>query len=420
MDLKGKKLLLLGSSTSTVEIINYAKEMGVYTIVADYLNESPAKAVADESLLISTAEIYKLASIVKEMKIDAVFAGASEFNIESAMKVCKLTEIYFYATEEQFRLITNKKNFKQLCRRHGIPVINEYNLDNSFSIRDLECIKYPVLIKPADSSSGLGITICYNEIELKEGYLRAQSYSKSRTAIIEDYLENMMDIDVYYTVQDGYFSLSAMVDRYLTYEQDKLTPLPIGYIFPSIHLDKYIERYHSKVIKMFESIGIKNGIFDIGGYTNGEEFFFYEASYRIWGSKTELFIEKNNGINVLKMMVNLSLTGKMIGWDVKKHDNPYFKQHCCCMLFPVLPGKVERIDGLDEIKKMPEVFNITNMHNVGDTIELSGSLRQLLLRIYLCANDKEKLIAAINKINSLLRITSVEGKDMRMKWFKYQ
>ena len=35
MDLKGKKLLVLGGTTASLDLVRNAKEMGVYTIVTD-------------------------------------------------------------------------------------------------------------------------------------------------------------------------------------------------------------------------------------------------------------------------------------------------------------------------------------------------------------------------------------------------
>ena len=49
-ELKGKKLLILAGAPVHCKVVQSAKEMGVHTIVTDYLNyeESPAKQIADE------------------------------------------------------------------------------------------------------------------------------------------------------------------------------------------------------------------------------------------------------------------------------------------------------------------------------------------------------------------------------------
>ena len=43
----GKQLLILGGAVQCVKVVEAAKEMGVYTIVADQAENSPAKKLAD-------------------------------------------------------------------------------------------------------------------------------------------------------------------------------------------------------------------------------------------------------------------------------------------------------------------------------------------------------------------------------------
>ena len=57
IDLKGKKLLIIGATTTECDIVRYAKAAGIYTIVADYLPDSPAKKVADKAVLINALDV---------------------------------------------------------------------------------------------------------------------------------------------------------------------------------------------------------------------------------------------------------------------------------------------------------------------------------------------------------------------------
>lgn len=42
-----KKILILGGTAQQIKLVEAAKKMGVYTIVTDYLVDSPAKKVVD-------------------------------------------------------------------------------------------------------------------------------------------------------------------------------------------------------------------------------------------------------------------------------------------------------------------------------------------------------------------------------------
>ena len=52
MDLKGNKLLILGGTALSFEIIKQAKQQGVYVIITDYSEYSPGKEIADKSFKI--------------------------------------------------------------------------------------------------------------------------------------------------------------------------------------------------------------------------------------------------------------------------------------------------------------------------------------------------------------------------------
>lgn len=57
-----RKLLILGSSLGSLEIVRKARDMGCHVIVTDYvpLGRSAAKREADESWDVSTADLDKL------------------------------------------------------------------------------------------------------------------------------------------------------------------------------------------------------------------------------------------------------------------------------------------------------------------------------------------------------------------------
>ncbi|HRS09172.1 MAG TPA: hypothetical protein P5221_10095, partial [Bacteroidia bacterium] len=72
MDLKNKKLLVLGGFAQHIEIIQEAKKRGAYVIVIDYLKDSPGKKIADEDFLISIVDVDQIVELCKEKNIDGI------------------------------------------------------------------------------------------------------------------------------------------------------------------------------------------------------------------------------------------------------------------------------------------------------------------------------------------------------------
>jgi len=67
-----KKLLVLAGAGPHCKVVEAAKEMGIYTIVTDYLHDSPAKLIADEALENNIFDVDELVKYVKEHKVDGV------------------------------------------------------------------------------------------------------------------------------------------------------------------------------------------------------------------------------------------------------------------------------------------------------------------------------------------------------------
>ena len=162
-----KKLLILGGFPQMIDIVMTAKQMGVFTIIADNNPASPAKRFADKSVDISTANVDFLENLCIQEGVDGVFTGFEDFNIHIACELCSRLGLNFYATKEQLKVVTNKIVFKDTCRKYDVPVIEQYTLEEAIADG-----RYPYIIKPADSYGSRGITICRNDKELKKRQFR--------------------------------------------------------------------------------------------------------------------------------------------------------------------------------------------------------------------------------------------------------
>ena len=94
----GKKLLLLGTNAGTCDMVNYARSQGAYVIVTDNLppEKSAAKLIADEAWQVSTADVDTLEKLATQNKVNGIFAGVSEFNLEKALTLCERLGLPFY------------------------------------------------------------------------------------------------------------------------------------------------------------------------------------------------------------------------------------------------------------------------------------------------------------------------------------
>ena len=96
MGVEGKRLLILGGSRITCEIIKHAKRMGVVTAVTDWypLEKSPAKQIADEAYYESTSDINAMSKLIQEKKnffdtsaVEAVIELVIKYNPDAIMVI---------------------------------------------------------------------------------------------------------------------------------------------------------------------------------------------------------------------------------------------------------------------------------------------------------------------------------------------
>ena len=178
-ELAGKKLLIIGATKTECDIVRYAKNKGIYTIVADYKEDSPAKLVADKPVLINALDVDALVDFCRKEKVDGVITGFVDILLRPYMEVCKKLDLPCYITEKMLSMSTNKIDFKETCDRYNVPVPKTYLTGNQIDKETLGKIKYPVFVKPLDGSGSRGAGVCKNETELFERFKDALSYSAS-------------------------------------------------------------------------------------------------------------------------------------------------------------------------------------------------------------------------------------------------
>lgn len=411
-DLKGKKLLVIGSDEGTSSIVRTAKELGIYTIAVDGNKlsvKTPAKQIADKYWDINYQNTEEIAELCKKEKVDGVFAGYSEFRVLAACRIANLIGTPFYATEEQIELTWNKRKFKDLCAKCGVNVPHDYLEDPKSELGDDVDIHYPVIVKPVDYAGRNGITVCDTRDELDAAVIYARSKSVTKSILIEDFIVGQ-EFAALYTIVDGEISFSSLKDKYINETADGKGNLTELSITPSSHLKRYIETTDANVKRFIEKAGIKNGVCQFQGImTESEEFWIFEMSYRLPGGNDYVYTEKCHNINYMKMMISYSLTGHM-GDDLSK-DTPFFDR-CFAQYLVYAHGGTVAVSDFSRITGVNGIEDIHIWAKQGRVFVEDGTTQQKAFTCKLSGRNILEIIELIKFVQENIRVEDENHKSL--------
>ncbi len=416
IELKGKKILILGGGAISIDIVNAAKDLGVYTIVTDWYDtqRSPAKLLADEYW---NEEIFKpelIAILIKKHNVDGVITGFTDSYLLQYQKICELSGLPCYATKEAFEITLDKARFKKHCMDNGVPVIPQYNIKGFDPSTISE--KNKIIIKPVDNSGSRGVIVCRSTDEYQRCLDFALSYSEKKEVIIEKY----MDMDSWaasYTIQDGIISLSTLNDR-LEHKSSETAAITTAGIYPSKYLDLYMEKMDGKMKKMYSAMGVTNGVLSVQGFVDGENFYVMEMGYRLTGGQHYNFSKHENGISALEQLIHFAVTGRMADFSIKEKDNPRFKDLCLNLCILGRSAQVASIEGQEYVESLPEVIHSVFMKKVGDQIGMDGTTAQKIANLHLVFKDKADMNRVLSEIQDKFHVYDENGNDLVLELMK--
>ena len=419
MDVKGKKLLILGANAETAPLVETANKMGVLTIVTSNVQDDPAKKAAWKAADVDGLDVPGLIALARDEKVDGVLVGVADLLVPAYVKVCDALNLPCYATQEIVDVFNFKDRFKTACETFGIHGIPEYCLDEDINEEDVEKIVFPVMVKPADSYSGLGMTVVYDKNGLKNAVHKALSVSRCGRFIVERYMQ-CDDMGIYYTFKDGYCSASCVYDRYTTADQPGVSRVCLGGTYPSKHIDRYYERMHENALRMFKSIGIQNGVLMLSAFYEDGEFYVYDTGFRLQGEAPHLIMDAVHGFDQREMLVRFALTGSEGDVDLPSMDDPLLRgKYAATVWFLLKAGRIISIEGLDGLDKDARVIaNVQRLH-IGDEVPVDwiGTEKQVFTRIYLVCNSKADLAEAVKEYQNKVRVLDTDGNNMVLPGF---
>lgn len=316
-----KKVLLLGGSYFQIPSVTTAKRLGYYTITCDYLPDNPGHKYADEYYNVSTTDKEAVLNLAKKLKVDGVVCYASD---PAATTAAYVSEKMGLPTSpyESVEILSNKDKFRKFLSENGFntPKAKGYSQDEiQTALQELGEFKFPVMVKPTDSSGSKGVKKIERPEDLTAAVDDALKYSRCKRFIIEEYVE----MYGYQIAGDGFSVDGKLKFRCFANEHFDSTGLnpnvPTGESFPYNMPARVHQKIHDEIQKLLTLLKMKTQAynFDIR-LDKDENVYLMEVGPRSGGNLIPQVIKYATGVDLVEYVIKAATGGGTACQDLQQ------------------------------------------------------------------------------------------------------
>ena len=398
-----KKALVLAGGFPQIALIEELKKRGYTVILADYYSEPVAKKYADVFYQESTLDIEAITEIAKKEKVDFLITACTDQALLTVAKVSEDLGLPCYIDYQTALNVTNKSYMKKVFNENNIStakhvVMAELDADK---ISDMN---YPLIVKPVDCNSSKGVKRVENIEELKTAFADAVNFSRTDTAIVEEFVEGVeLSVDVY--VEDGKAHVLSVCKLDKIGEKDKFVIFRGWY--PALEAEAVKEHIQQTAQQIADAFGLKNTPMLIQMMSDGKRVYVLEFSARTGGGIKFLLIKKASGFDVIKAVVDLTI-GKKPHIDENRPESKYMvNSFIYCK-----PGFFDHLEGFEELKQdgtMSDYYIFKWKGAEFDTVENSGDR---VAGFTVQGDSLEELIKKHSIVEKTIKVIGTNGEDI--------
>ena len=226
MDRK-KRVMLVGGGIGQLPLANKLTHRGgVILIVVCYHILDEIAALADKVIIHDLFDLEGVLEIARQERIDAVVSDQHDLYIPTVAYVAEHLGLPGNKYE-QVLSYCDKNKFRDVCELLGIPVPKHERVTNK---EQETMLHFPVIVKPADAQSSVGVSKVTDNNLYREALTKAIDYSRSGTAITEEFFEGQ-EIVSEGLIYNGVYNNLSFGDRVYFKLPDVF--IPSQTIFPS-------------------------------------------------------------------------------------------------------------------------------------------------------------------------------------------
>ncbi|MCD7919941.1 MAG: ATP-grasp domain-containing protein [Clostridiales bacterium] len=394
-----KKLLILGAGIYQVPLIQKAKEMGLYTIVASIPGKYPGFALADRVVYENTVDQEAMLRVAREEQVDGVVVCGTDVCVPTQGYLCDTLGLTGPSLQAAMAA-QDKALMKAAFAREGVRTARFVYADIADANPQALCedIGYPVIFKSVDSSGSRGITRVDGPEDIPYAYQQVRENTRSDRYLIEEFLVGE-EFGAQAFIYGGRLRFVLPHGDYVFHGD---TGVPVGHFAPYNMGPDIVADAEEQLQKAVTAMGIDNCAINADFILCRGKAYVLEIGARAGATCLVEMTGIYYGFDYYEKIIQASLGVEPDFTPVLEHGQPNAE-----MLFQSdKTGTITSID-LGE-QDDPRIVNLSMDYGVGDHIRKFAKGPDRIGQIIAVADSVEEAKAALDAAMAKVHITVAE------------
>ena len=397
--------IVLGGTVPHISLVQKLQARDFYTILLDFLDNPPAKQYADEHIKESTLDKDAVLRIAKDRQAALVIATCVDQANSTCCYVAEklgLPHPYSYQTSLD---VTDKVRMKDIMLKTGIPTSKYVYVTNVEEALN-QSLRYPLMVKPADSNSANGVKKVANEAELIKCLPVALHFSRNGYAIVEEFVTGV-EISAYCVVVNKKAKLVMAQERISVIDGETDAIKCYASYAPARISSNAMRKAESIANQIAESFSLDNTPLFFQGIVNGDDISVIEFAPRVGGGISSQTIKYSTGFDIIDAAID-SFFQKPI--DLSN----WHSMNKCYAVNQIYgsDGVYKNTIGGEELLNDRVVENLSFYKKSGDYIDGSRASSGRIGVMVFCADDEVSIREKIKKAFLTLDCFDMNGNSI--------
>lgn len=315
-----KVAIVLGGTSPHIELIRQLHERNFFVVLVDYLSNPPAKQYADVHIQESTLDCEAVLNVAIEFNASLVISACVDQANITACYVAEKLNLPRPYSYELANNITNKGYMKEVMVANNIPTTRYVFLDKDENLTNFG-LRFPVMVKPADSCAASGVKKANNFNELSVFLNDAKKISRTGRTVVEEFFSGV-EVSVYAFIKDRIANILMISERISIIEGENQVLKCYATITPPNISEVALAKIQESTTCIANVFNLDNTPLHVQYIIDGDEISVIEFAPRVGGGISYKNIKSNTGFDIISSTIDSYLQKSV---DVRYQcSNRYF------------------------------------------------------------------------------------------------